>query len=145
MGVYTCSVHVSVASTRKAWKRSSAMKVNRSTVSMCASRRRIHDTDLLLSCRTCTDNRALNKIENLRGQWRTQLTHMKQITYLARQISVRAELRRDVVRRGGIEVGTRVEPHVALAYAPCAPRSGCLHRLAARQHCNTRCIITLLV
>lgn len=58
--VHTCSVHVSVASTRKAWKRSSAMKVNRSTVSMCASRRRIHDTDLLLSCRTCTDKDNLN-------------------------------------------------------------------------------------
>lgn len=58
--------------------------------------------------------------------------------YLARQIGVRAELRCDVVRRGGVEIGTRIEAHVALANASHAPRARRLHRLAARQHCNTR-------
>lgn len=45
---------------------------------------------------------------------------------------MRAQLRGDVVGRGGVEVGPGVQPHVALS----EPRPS--SRLAARQHCNTQ-------
>lgn len=50
--------------------------------------------------------------------------------YLAGQVGVSPELRGDVVGRGGVEVGPRVQAHVALG----EPRPGA--RLATRQHCN---------
>lgn len=54
--------------------------------------------------------------------------------YLAGQIGVSAELRSDVVGRGGVEVRSRVQADVTLAEA--WPASSARARLSARQHCN---------
>lgn len=54
-----------------------------------------------------------------------------ELAHLARQVGVRAQLRGDVVGRGGVEVGPRVQPHVARV----PPRRARIQR-PARQHCN---------